>query len=232
MTDNTPVKQSPIHTQALKMGARFMDGAGWQMPSQFSTQESEETAARSRVALADVSNRGKIYLEGKTAATILSLLDSQAVPGIGQGIQQNDRTIFRLRADQFFISTTAEEVESVAAELTATAQKSAELITVTDMTHGRSQLWVVGPQAAELLSRLCSLDFHDHHFPNLTARHSSVAKTRQLILRHDFGRPAPLPVYGLIGSRSLAAYLWETTLEAGRDLDIIPIGQITLDRLK
>jgi sarcosine oxidase subunit alpha len=141
---------------------------------------------------------------------------------------QDGRYIFRLRTDQFFVSTTAGEAEGVTAELTA-ARSAEGLVTVTDVTHGRSQLLVIGPKAAELLGRLCGLDFHDGRFPNLSARQSSVAKTRQLILRQDIGS---LPAYALIGSRSLAAYLWETTLEAGRDLAVLPIGQETIDGLK
>jgi heterotetrameric sarcosine oxidase gamma subunit len=213
------------------MGARFTEGAGWQVPSLFSMAESEITAARSHVALADVSDRGKIFVEGQTAESILSLPKSLAV---GEGLEQNGRTIYRLRADQFFVSTTADAVESVTAELTTAAQNVAGLVAVTDMTHGRSQLLVVGPNAAVLLGRLCGLDFHDSQFPNLAARQSSVAKTRQLILRQDIGSQdtGRLRLYSLIGSRSLAAYLWKVTLEAGRDLSIIPIGQETIDALK
>ena len=184
------------------------------------------TAARNQVALADVSDRGKIFVEGDTAGSILSLVSPLA---IGDGVEQDGRTIFRLRADQLFVGTSADTVESVTAELSQAAQKAGGLVTVTDMTHGRSQLLVIGPQAAVLLSRLCGLDFHDNQFPNLSARQSSVAKTRQLILRHDMGN---LPAYALLGSRSLAAYLWNTTLEAGRDLSLIPVGQETIDRLK
>jgi heterotetrameric sarcosine oxidase gamma subunit len=231
VTDNTPVKQSPIYSEALKMGARFTEGAGWQIPSLFSMLESEIAAARTHVALADVSDRGKIFVEGQTAESILSLPKSLAV---GEGLEQDGRTIFRLRADQFFVSTTADAVEAVTAELTAAAHNAAGLVTVTDMTHGRSQLLVVGPNAAVLLGRLCGLDFHDSQFPNLSARQSSVAKTRQLILRQDYGGQdiGSLRVYSLIGSRSLAVYLWKTTLEAGEDLFILPVGQETIDALK
>jgi heterotetrameric sarcosine oxidase gamma subunit len=226
MTDNTPVKQSPIYSQALKMGARFTEGAGWQIPSEFGTVESEMTAVRSYVALADVSDLGKIYIEGESAESILSLSSSLVV---GDGVVQNGRTIFRLRPDQFFVSTTAEETDGVTAELTAAAQSGEGLVTVTDMTHGRSQLLVIGPKAGELLGRMCGLDFHNSQFHNLSARQSSVAKTRQLILRHDFGDHV---AYALIGSRSLAAYLWQTILEAGRDLSVLPIGQLTVNGLK
>ena len=226
MTDNTPVKQSPIYSQALKMGARFTDGAGWQIPSQFGMPEAEMSAVREHVALADISDMGKIFVEGETAESILSLSSPLAV---GEGVEEGGRSIFRLRADQFFISTTAEAVEEVTADLTAAAQDADGLVTVTDMTHGRSQLLVVGPKAGDLLGRLCGLDFHDSQFPNLCARQSSVAKTRQLILRYDFGS---LSAYHLIGSRSLAAYVWQIILEAGSDLDIMPVGQQTVDALE
>lgn len=228
MADNTPVKQSPIYSQALKMGARFTEGAGWQIPSLFSMKESEIAAARNQVALADVSDMGKIFIEGEMGDTIPLLSEDQPALSVGKGILQNGRYIFRLRSDQLFVSTPADGIEDAIKELSSAVQSRDELVTITNMTHGRSQLLVVGPKAAELLSRLCGLDFHDSQFPNLSARQSSVAKTRQLILRHDAGK---VPIYALIGSRSLAAYLWETILEAGRDLHIVPIGQDSVNTL-
>jgi aminomethyltransferase len=190
MVDNTPVRQSPIHSQALKMGARFTEGAGWEVPALFSMAEAEINTARTHVGLADVSDRGKILVAGRTAGTILSLTDSLEV---GQGVVQGGRSIFCLRPDQFFVTTTAELTDSTTAELTDAAEKSADLITVTDLSHGRSQLLLIGPKAAELLGRLCGLDFHDSRFPNQTAQQSSVAKTRQLILRQDNGTIPAMP---------------------------------------
>ena len=64
------------------------------------------------------------------------------------------------------------------------------------------------------------------NFPNGTAKQSSVAKTRQLIIRQDIG---DLPAYVLIGARPLAAYLWETILQAGEDLGIQAIGITALE---
>ena len=57
------------------------------------------------------------------------------------------------------------------------------------------------------------------------AKQSSVAKTTQLIIRRDLGEQ---PAYALIGGRSLAAYLWQTIMEAGQDLDIQPVGNAVL----
>ena len=54
----------------------------------------------------------------------------------------------------------------------------------------------------DLLDMRDGLDFAEASFPNNRARQSSLAKTRQLILRRDFGA---LPAYTVIGARSLAA---------------------------
>lgn len=87
---------------------------------------------------------------------------------------------------------------------------------------------LIGPHSGELLSRLGGLDFHREQFPNLTAKQSSVAKTRQLILRQDLGKHL---AFSLVGDRSLATYLWRTIIEAGQDLNIAPIGQSAMVRL-
>jgi sarcosine oxidase gamma subunit len=68
---------------------------------------------------------------------------------------------------------------------------------------------------------LCGLDFHPAAFPKGSAKQSSVAKTTQLVVCHDLAETA---AYSIIGGRSLAAYLWETILVAGRDLGVRPVG--------
>jgi sarcosine oxidase gamma subunit len=77
--------------------------------------------------------------------------------------------------------------------------------------------------SAELLGRLCALDFHPGQFPDSSARQTSVAKTTQLIIRDDLDDGRVLS-YSVVGARSLGAYLWEAILDSGRDLDIRPLG--------
>jgi heterotetrameric sarcosine oxidase gamma subunit len=173
------------------------------------------------VALCDQSHNGKIRIEGQTAGV---MLDADEL-AIGAGKAVDDGWICRLRQDLFFVTTGAGVVADVAVPLTQQAPNHPDLITVTDVTHGNAELWLIGPNSAELLSRLCGLDFHDSQFSNGTAKQSSVAKTSQLIIRCDL---KDVPAYALIGSRSLAAYLWQTIMEAGQDLGIQPIGLAAL----
>lgn len=229
----TPVKLTPLYNTAQRLGAQFKDLAGWQLPERFTTVEAEVAAARRSVALADGSANGKLRVEGQQAGTVLSAVwDVEPAPAalaVGAGTAvAGDSYLYRLRADLFFVSTPpAVETETVAL-VSRAAQDAGDLVTVTDLTHGRSELRLVGPASAELLSRLCGLDFHPSAFPDSAAKQSSVAKTSQLIIRRHMG---PLPAFSLVGARSLAAYLWDTIVEAGHDLDIVPLGQDALETL-
>ena len=230
----SPAKLTPVHDAARELGANFVDLAGWQMPQVFTTPEEEVTVARQSVALADGSASGKILVEGWPAEIVLQATFAIPSLAIGQGVIVDSKRVYRLRVDQFFIHLDPGTEGAATETLTGEEEKSDELVTVTDITHGRADLLLVGPQCTELLSRLCSLDFHPSQFPDLCAKQGSVAKTRQLLLRHDLKTrdEAPIPSFSVIGDRSLAAYLWQTILQAGQDLDLAPIGQSALERLQ
>jgi heterotetrameric sarcosine oxidase gamma subunit len=213
------IKQTPIYEIAKKSNAKFVELGGWQVARNFGKAASMES-----VALCDQSHNGKIRIEGQTAGV---MLDADEL-AIGAGKAVDDGWMYRLRGDLFFMTTKAGVVADVAGSLIQQATNSPDLITVTDVTHGNAELWLIGPNSAELLNRLSALDFHDSQFPNGTAKQSSVAKTAQLIIRRDLGDN---PVYALIGGRSLAAYLWQTILEAGQDLGIQPIGTAAVKAL-
>jgi heterotetrameric sarcosine oxidase gamma subunit len=210
------VKHSPIHELARQRQVHFDDIQGWQVVESFGDAAAETAVSTTHVALCDQSHRGKIRIEGKTAGVMLDA-DELAV---NAGKPFGGDWVYRLRRDLFFVSA-AGDGGKTAVSFTQQAANSPDLVTVTDVTHGNAELWLIGPHSAELLSRLCGLDFDEGAFPNGAAKQSSVAKTTQLIIRHDLG---DRPAYVLIGGRSLAAYLWQTILEAGQDLGIQPIG--------
>ncbi len=218
---NMTIKQTAIYGIAQQAKAQFEEFQGWQVVQSYGNVEGETAVSQTHVSLSDRSHSGKIRVEGKTAGVMLQA-DELA---IGGSKQTDVGTVYRLRQDLFFVRGGGEAARSFegagAVALTQQAAASSDLITVTDVTHGNAELWLTGPKSAELLSRLCGLDFHDSQFPSGVAKQSSVAKTSQIIICQDLGE---LPSYALIGSRSLAAYLWQTILQAGKDLSIQPVG--------
>jgi heterotetrameric sarcosine oxidase gamma subunit len=226
---NQATKLSPIYHISQTLNALFTVQAGWQIPQIFSTVKAEVAAARQGVALADSSSKGKISVQGREAEAALGQVWRLPPLAIGQGTAVPEGHVYRLRADLFFVSTPPGIESDVLSRLNEASHGAGDLVTVTDMTHGRAELRLIGPASAELLSRLCGLDFHPSAFPNLAARQSSLARTTQLIIREDIGA---LPAYSLVGARSLGAYLWHSMMQAGRDLGIGPLGQAALDRLR
>ena len=198
-------KRTPIVEATGPAATPSIEDAGWLVSAPAAIVTGD-------LALEDESHYGKLLIHGRAGGTALTALGLSAPTEVGSSVGDGQRRAYRLRPDQLFISTAPGQEAATLAALVAAAGD--ELITVTDVTHGRAQLRVSGARAAEVLSRLCALDFHDAHFPNETARQTSVAKTTQLVIRDDLGDGRPS--YRLIGARSLGAYLWTTLLEAAR----------------
>lgn len=215
-------KQTPLHAVAAQAGAQFTDVDGWRLPQQFTSVEAEAAAARTGVALADLSANGKLTVEGHQLEALTEAVWRATAPAVGAGAAAGKAHLWRLRPDQLLVTTAPETAVETVTRLNRAAAALDGLLTVTDITHGRSELWLVGPQSVTLLGRLCGLNFGPAAFPNMAVRQSSVAKTAQIILRRDIGRT---PAFALLGAASLGAYLWETVMQAGHDLGLAPLGR-------
>ncbi|HEX3194016.1 MAG TPA: sarcosine oxidase subunit gamma family protein [Streptosporangiaceae bacterium] len=96
-----------------------------------------------------------------------------------------------------------------------------EFVSVTDLTHGRALVRVTGPDAAELLARLCGADLHDDMAPDGAALRSAVAGVATDIVRDDtMIDGAAVPSYLLHCERSSGQYLFGALVSAGESLGI------------
>lgn len=225
----TMIRLSPLHQKQLSLGATFGKVSKWQVAQTFSQHSTETSTAQEDVTLSDLSDRAKVMIEGDGAEALLKSVYAVSNLAINAGKTiGNDLHVYRLRRDRFYISGPTGTETTIVEQLNTALSQIDSLTTVTDVTNGRAELLLVGPKSAECLSRLCGLDFYESEFPKHTAKQSSVAKTRQLVIRRDMGE---LPTYTLSGGRSLAVYLWETIMEAGRDLQIRPMGRKALEAL-
>ena len=217
----TPIKLTPLQSTVQRLGATFTEQRGWRIPDVYTNPEAEITTARERLALADETPNGKLLLEGDQVESVLMEVFDLGSLKINEG----RGGIYRLRNDLFFISTTPGREVRAQKKLATALKASAQFVTVTDITHGRAEIRVIGPHSQELLSKVCGLDFRPSAFPNETAKQSNLAKTTQLIIRCDIGE---LLAFSIIGVQSLAPYVWDTMMEAGREFGVAPIGRAAL----
>jgi aminomethyltransferase len=87
---------SPLHDEHSRLGARFVDFAGWEMPVQYEGVLAEHQAVRTTVGVFDVSHLGRFLVEGEGSTALLRRLLCNDVDDIAPGHAQytmslNDR---------------------------------------------------------------------------------------------------------------------------------------------
>ena len=120
---------------------------------------------------------------------------------------------------EWFVLAPPGAVVAAAGWLGTVAADSAgeEFVSVVDLTHGRALMRITGPNAAELLARLCGADLHDDMAPDGAALRSAVAGVATDIIRDD---RAGVPSYLLHCERSSGQYLFGALVSAGESLGI------------
>jgi heterotetrameric sarcosine oxidase gamma subunit len=225
----TAIKLTPLHAVTESLGAAWVEAVGWRFPKSYASPEQEVAALRAGVGLADTSPHGKVQIEGAQAASVLTAVFGAAPEHVGAHAAVEAGSLYRLRPDLFYLATPPAGETEACRRIEAAAAAASGLVTVTDLTHGLAEMRLVGPAAVDVLARVCGLDFSDGAFPNHTAKPTSVAKSRQLVIRGDYGA---LRGYRIIGPRSLAAYVWSVLLEAGHAFGIAPVGVVALHKLE
>jgi sarcosine oxidase subunit alpha len=226
----SPIAVTPVLGRMKELGADLVVEGEWRVAESISAVDEEVERARRAVGLVDESARGKLLIQGMAAEALVTAAFGMAAPAIERGatLTGMGAALYRLRHDLFLASTPPGGEKTVTGLLEGVSQDG--FVTVTDITHGRSEFRLIGPRAAMVMSKVCGLDFHPSRFADGTARQTSVAKTRQLVVRRDAGSQnagigARLPAYAMLGGRASGRYFWDVLLEAGAEFDIAPIGQ-------
>jgi aminomethyltransferase len=79
---------SPLHALHERLGARFVDFAGWQMPLQYGGTLAEHQAVRTAVGLFDVSHLGRFSVRGPDTTSALQSLLCNDIAAIEPGEAQ------------------------------------------------------------------------------------------------------------------------------------------------
>ena len=92
-----------------------------------------------------------------------------------------------------------------------------ELVTATDVTHGRALVRLTGQRAAAVLAKVCGIDTSEPITPDGAAFRTAVAAVATDVIRDDTGG---VPSYLLHCERSSGAYLFVEVLAAGGEFGI------------
>jgi sarcosine oxidase subunit alpha len=234
-----------MHARHVELGARFEVVGQWQRaqtyPRPGETGDDavlrECRAARTGVALMDVSTLGTIELVGRDAGTFLDRVYTNAFSGLAvgscrygvmctaDGMVLDDGVTTRLAPDRFLMTTTtgnAARVLDWLEEWHQTEWPDLDLA-LTSVTEQWATVAVVGPRSRDVLARVApGLDVSADGFGFMTFRETTLtAGIPARIARISFSGELAFEV-------NVAAWfgvaLWDLLTAAGADLRITPYG--------
>ena len=256
MKSARPTRRSPLYAHLKAAGACFGEKLGWERPNWFAAAGEEPIdrysylrpgwfdavarehhAARNAAMLIDQTSFAKFRLKGSDAAKALSWIAAgnvdRAVGSLtytqllnARGGIEADVTVARTAQDEFYIVTgtgfATHDFDWINRNLSGDCQ-------LTDVTSSSAVLSLMGPNARQVLARVCPDDLSNAAFPCATARTISVARCPVLALRvtyvGELGWELHMPV-------EVAVTVYEALMAAGQDLGLVNAGYRAIETLR
>jgi aminomethyltransferase len=158
------IKHSPLETAHLKLGARLVSFAGWNMPVQYTSIIDEHLAVRSKAGIFDISHMGQFFVGGSAAGAWLNRLLTNDIaklaPGHGQytlmlnerGGVIDDLIAYRTGESDYFLVVNASMIDEDFFWLASQQDAQASLRNESDLWAGMA---IQGPLAAEIFAKAC-----------------------------------------------------------------------------
>lgn len=229
------LKKTPLAETHEKLGARMVDFAGWWMPVQYIGLREEHMNVREKVGLFDVSHMGEVRFKGPEALATLQWLTSNDVSVLENGQAQysllpndqgglvDDIIVYCLEKNvDYLVCVNASNKDKDLAWM-RTHNRGAD---ITDESDRWGQIAIQGPRALELCDRV----FGDVS-PMGTFRLRSADFQGHQIMIATTGYTGEKGCEVFVESAGTVA-LWNTLLEKGRDLGVMPIGLGARDTLR
>ena len=167
---DTNLRTSLYHAH-VALGARTVPFGGWDMPVQYSGILAEVKAVRTAVGLFDVSHMGRLYISGPQATDFLDWVLTGSAGSLRverarycmicneTGGVIDDTIFYRLAEDRYLLIPNAGNRMSVVAWFQRWIDsKFSEGCKMEDRTEATALLALQGPQAAETLDTVCTLE--------------------------------------------------------------------------
>ena len=233
------VNRSPLHEIHKKLGARFTEFAGFEMPIQFSSIKEEHLAVRKSVGLFDVSHMSNIWITGEGAKELISMTTVEDASRIPNNKSQYtailkedgtviDDTIFMHLGDKYMMIPNAGMAETVTKWLNAAAEKYSICASVENVSKKYVILAIQGPKSRDTLQKLTKTDLKTIGF--FGCQHIDIAGIN-CIISHT-GYTGELGFELQITPAKDAENVFYKILEAGKEFGIKPIGLGARDTLR
>lgn len=226
-----------LYDDHVKLGAKMVDFAGWDMPVQYTSIIEEHNNVRNNAGLFDVSHMGEIFVYGKEAVTYLQTLVPQDIEKIidkkakycqftnEQGGIIDDLFIYKLKENNYLLVVNASRLEADYKWMKEHC-KNFDVV-VDNLSADLSMVALQGPKAADILEKV---GLPKEEQPRtMYIMQASLIGVQTYISRTGYtGEDG----FEIIIENNKVSELWNTILEKGKEFGILPIGLGARDTLR
>lgn len=232
------LRSTPLRDEHLRLGAKMVPFAGFEMPVQYpSGTRAEHEAVRERVGLFDVSHMGEFYLEGPGAVELLHRVAANDASRLDTGQAQyslllteegtviDDLLVYRIGEDAFLLVVNA-ATRAGDWEWLQTHAEGME-VQLEDRSDETALLALQGPRAQEILAPLTDVELDEVAFYRFTR--GTVAGVSALVSRTGYTGEDGFEIYH---DAAQAPEVWRALLDAGAGGELEPAGLAARDILR
>ncbi|MGG7662687.1 glycine cleavage system aminomethyltransferase GcvT [Dyadobacter sp. BHUBP1] len=231
------MKTVPLHQLHIRLGAKMVPFAGFEMPVRYSSDLDEHHTVRNAVGVFDVSHMGEFSVKGPGALALIQKVSANDATALYDGKVQysylpnatggvvDDLLVYRIAEDDYFLVVNASNIEK---DWNWIQSQNTEGVAMENLSDSLCLLAVQGPKATAALQKLTDVDLASMEY--YTFKIGEMAGIKDIIISAT----------GYTGAGGFEIYvknedaekMWDAVFEAGAEFGIKPVGLGARDTLR
>lgn len=231
------IKQIPLNDLHVKLGAKMVPFAGFNMPVRYSSDIEEHMTVRNGVGVFDVSHMGEFTVKGPKALDLIQRVTSNDASKLADGQAQysclpndkggvvDDLIVYKIKDEDYLLVVNAGNIDKDWSWISQHNTQGAELKNISDNI---CLFAVQGPKAVSTLQKLTKTDLSSikyYHFA--VGEFAGVADV--IMSNTGYTGAGGFEIYV---HKNHAEKIWHAIFDAGKEFDIKPIGLGARDTLR
>lgn len=234
---NDVIKSTALTQVHVKLGAKMVPFAGYNMPVQYTGINDEHETVRNAVGIFDVSHMGEFILKGPMALDLIQRVTSNDASKLSDGKAQyscfpnetggivDDLIVYRIDENSYMLVVNASNIEKDWNWLMKFNTNNTEMHNISDKT---SLLAIQGPKAMATLQKLTQVNLTE--IPYYCFAKGEVAGCKNVLISNTgYTGAGGFEIYF---ENQYAEHIWNELMNAGKDFGIKPAGLGARDTLR
>ena len=230
-------KRTLLYEEQIKLGAKMVPFAGWEMPVQYSNIIEEHNCVRNKLGVFDVSHMGEVFISGKDSLAFLQKLVPQDISKLTlnkavycqltlpTGGLVDDLIIYKLEENSYFLIINASRINEDLAWMNK--NKNSFDVVIDNQSDNYSLLAIQGPLSSNLIEKLGLKKEEQPSF--FSIKSAKISNLDLMVSRTGYtGEDG----FELLVKNEDAKTLWDLVLTQGEEFGIKPIGLGARDTLR